>query len=79
MPVHAVAPQLSDEMMEQLKGKAAATAYHFISLMLIACVVLTGLWNCSREVMATVFMAIWLASVVVFRISYSRERRKMLA
>jgi len=74
-----ITPQLSDEMMEQLKGKAAVSAFQFMSILFIPCVVLAGVWNCSREVMATVLMALWLASQLVFKISYYRERRKMVA
>ena len=74
-----ITPQLADEMMEQIKAKAGLAAFHFLSILLVLCVVLTGFWNCSREVTASVMMGLWLASQGVFRISCHLERRKMIA
>jgi hypothetical protein len=74
-----VTPQLPDEMLEQLQGRAARMALWVENVLLILCVVLTGFFNCSREVMATVFMALFLVGMSVFMIGYERGRRKMVA
>ena len=70
---------LTDEMMEQLKGKAAFRTLAFQNALLMACIMVTGVTRCSLAVALTVFYVLFLAGMAFFVISYSREWRRMAA
>ena len=74
----AAAP-LTDEMLEQIRGRAAFRTLVFENVLLVACIVGTGIAKCPREVTYTVFYGLLLAGVVHFVVSYQRECRRMVA
>ena len=69
--------QLTDEMMEQLKGKAAFRTLIFQNILLMACIVVTGMARCSTEITLTAFYALFMAGIVFFVFSYNWEWRRM--
>lgn len=71
--------RVTDEMMAQIQGKAAFRALVAENALLLACIIATGIAECSREITFTAFYALMPFGVFYYIGSCHRQCRRMVA
>ena len=73
------APHLDDEMMEQIRGRAAMKTLMVENVLMMACIVAAGVASLSLRATLTLFYILFLVGIAHFSLSCQRELRKMVA